>query len=40
MLFYVLRRLLQLVPLLLVISAVIFALLYSMPGDPLYRMLQ
>ncbi|HSC44166.1 MAG TPA: diguanylate cyclase, partial [Candidatus Binatia bacterium] len=40
MLLYVTRRLLQLVPLLLVISAVIFALLYSMPGDPLYRMLQ
>jgi peptide/nickel transport system permease protein len=40
MLFYVLRRLLQLVPLLLLISALIFALLYAMPGDPLYRMLE
>ena len=40
MLLYVARRLLQLVPLLLVISALIFALLYAMPGDPLYRMLQ
>jgi peptide/nickel transport system permease protein len=40
MLLYVIRRLLQLVPLLLVISALIFALLYAMPGDPLYRMLQ
>jgi peptide/nickel transport system permease protein len=38
--FYVVRRLLQTVPLLLIISALIFALLYSMPGDPLYRMLQ
>ena len=40
MLLYVLRRLLQTVPLLLVISAVIFTLLYLMPGDPLYRMLE
>ena len=40
MLLYVTRRLLQLVPLLLVISALIFGLLYAMPGDPLYRMLQ
>ena len=40
MLLYVIRRLLQIVPLLLVISALIFALLYAMPGDPLYRMLQ
>jgi peptide/nickel transport system permease protein len=32
--------LLQIVPLLLVISALIFGLLYLMPGDPLYRMLQ
>jgi peptide/nickel transport system permease protein len=40
MLLYVIRRLLQIVPLLLVISALIFGLLYLMPGDPLYRMLQ
>ena len=40
MLFYVLRRLLQIVPLLVFISALIFLLLYLMPGDPLYRMLQ
>jgi peptide/nickel transport system permease protein len=40
MLFYVLRRVLQIVPLLLFISALIFLLLYLMPGDPLYRMLQ
>jgi len=40
MLIYVLRRLLQTVPLLLVISALIFTLLYLMPGDPLYRMLE
>jgi peptide/nickel transport system permease protein len=40
MLLYVTRRLLQLLPLLLVISALIFGLLYAMPGDPLYRMLQ
>jgi peptide/nickel transport system permease protein len=31
---------LQAVPLLLVISALIFTLLYLMPGDPLYRMLE
>jgi peptide/nickel transport system permease protein len=40
MLFYVIRRLCQIMPLLLFVSALIFALLYSMPGDPLYRMLQ
>ena len=40
MLLYVFRRLLQTVPLLLVISALIFTLLYLMPGDPLYRMLE
>jgi peptide/nickel transport system permease protein len=40
MLLYVIRRLLQTVPLLLVISALIFLLLYSMPGDPLVQMLQ
>ena len=40
MFLYVFKRLLQSVPLLLVISALIFGLLYAMPGDPLYRMLQ
>ena len=40
MFLYVVRRLLQIVPLLLLISAIIFGLLYAMPGDPLYRMLQ
>jgi peptide/nickel transport system permease protein len=40
MLLYVVRRLLQIVPLLLFISVLIFLLLYLMPGDPLYRMLQ
>ena len=40
MLFYVVRRMLQIVPLLIFISALIFLLLYLMPGDPLYRMLQ
>lgn len=40
MLLYVLRRLVQTVPLLLVISALIFTLLYLMPGDPLYRMIE
>ena len=40
MLFYVVKRLFQTVPLLLVISALIFTLLYLMPGDPLYRMLE
>jgi peptide/nickel transport system permease protein len=40
MLIYVARRLLQTIPLLLFISALIFFLLYSMPGDPIYRMLE
>ncbi len=40
MLLYVVRRMLQIMPLLLLISALIFALLYAMPGDPLYRMLE
>lgn len=40
MFLYVLRRLLQTVPLLLFISALIFSLLYLMPGDPIYRMLE
>jgi peptide/nickel transport system permease protein len=38
--FYIFRRLIQLVPLLFFVSALIFFLLYSMPGDPLYRMLE
>ena len=40
MLFYAIRRLCQLIPLLFFISALIFLLLYSMPGDPLYRMVE
>lgn len=40
MLHYLIRRTFQLVPLLLVISAFIYLLLYLMPGDPLYRMLE
>lgn len=40
MFLYVVRRLLQTVPLLLFISALIFLLLYLMPGDPIYRMLE
>lgn len=40
MLHYLIRRIFQLVPLLLVISAFIYLLLYLMPGDPLYRMLE
>jgi peptide/nickel transport system permease protein len=40
MVLYVIRRLLQTVPLLLFISALIFLLLYLMPGDPIYRMLE
>ena len=40
MFLYVVRRLLQILPLLLLISAMIFTLLYLMPGDPLYRMLK
>lgn len=40
MLIYVTRRLLQTVPLLVFISALIYLLLYLMPGDPLYRMLE
>jgi len=40
MLYYVVRRLLQTVPLLVFISALIYLLLYLMPGDPLYRMLE
>jgi len=40
MLVYVTRRLLQTVPLLVFISALIYLLLYLMPGDPLYRMLE
>jgi peptide/nickel transport system permease protein len=40
MFYYVTRRLLQTVPLLVFISALIYLLLYLMPGDPLYRMLE
>ena len=40
MLYYVTRRLLQTAPLLVFISALIYLLLYLMPGDPLYRMLE
>ena len=40
MLHFLIRRTFQLVPLLLVISAFIYLLLYLMPGDPLYRMLE
>jgi len=40
MLHYLIRRTFQLVPLLFVISAFIYLLLYLMPGDPLYRMLE
>src|SRR5438309_7022933 len=40
MLLYIVKRLFQTIPLLLVISALIFTLLYLMPGDPLYRMLE
>ena len=40
MLQYLIRRTIQLVQLLFVISAFIYLLLYLMPGDPLYRMLE
>jgi len=40
MLQYLIRRLFQLVPLLFFISALVYLLLYLMPGDPLYRMLE
>jgi peptide/nickel transport system permease protein len=40
MLHYVIRRFIQMVPLLFVISVLIYLLLYLMPGDPLYSMLQ
>lgn len=40
MLHYLTRRVLQMVPLLFFISALIYLLLYLMPGDPLYRMLE
>jgi peptide/nickel transport system permease protein len=40
MLHYLIRRTFQLVPLLFFISAFIYLLLYLMPGDPLYRMLE
>ena len=40
MLHYVVRRFFQMVPLLFFISVMIYLLLYLMPGDPLYSMLQ
>lgn len=40
MLHYVSKRLLEMVPLLFFISIVIYLLLYLMPGDPLYAMLE
>ena len=40
MLHYVSKRLFEMVPLLFFISIVIYLLLYLMPGDPLYAMLQ
>ena len=40
MLQYLIHRTIQIVPLLFVISAFIYLLLYLMPGDPLYRMLE
>jgi peptide/nickel transport system permease protein len=40
MLHYLTHRMFQLVPLLFFISAFIYLLLYLMPGDPLYRMLE
>jgi peptide/nickel transport system permease protein len=40
MLHYLIRRTVQMLPLLLFISALIYLLLYLMPGDPLYRMLE
>jgi peptide/nickel transport system permease protein len=40
MLHYLIRRTFQLVPLLFFISFFIYLLLYLMPGDPLYRMLE
>lgn len=39
MLQYLLRRIIEMVPLLFFISALIYLLLYLMPGDPLYSML-
>ena len=40
MLRYLVRRILEMVPLLFIISALIYLLLHLMPGDPLYTMLQ
>ena len=40
MLHYLIRRILGMVPLLFFISALIYLLLYLMPGDPLYSMLE
>ncbi|MEK7341261.1 MAG: ABC transporter permease [Candidatus Binatota bacterium] len=40
MLQYLIRRIIEMVPLLFFISALIYLLLYLMPGDPLYSMLE
>ncbi|MGH7774545.1 MAG: ABC transporter permease [Candidatus Binatia bacterium] len=40
MLHYSIRRITQMIPLLFFISALIYLLLYLMPGDPLYSMLE
>lgn len=40
MLQYLTRRIIEMVPLLFFISALIYLLLYLMPGDPLYSMLE
>ncbi len=40
MLHYLIRRIMQMIPLLFFISALIYLLLYLMPGDPLYSMLE
>ena len=40
MLHYVIKRFFQMIPLLFFISVMIYFLLYLMPGDPLYSMLQ
>lgn len=38
--YYLFKRIMQMIPLLFFISALIYLLLYLMPGDPLYRMLE
>ena len=37
---YILHRIFQMIPILVLISVIVFALLTSMPGDPLDRMLE